>query len=190
VRRYDTYDTAWQRVLACFVDGILFVPLLPLLYYCSLPERSPAVIASASILWWVFGYSYLIISIALFGQTLGKKLLGIKVLAAATRRLPTLKQAVLRVSCAMAFSALELGYLLYLVSAHRYFLSAERQGWFADNTGFLNVLWCLADAAYFVFVRRHRALHDFIAGTIVVRMDAPGRQRHAPGFHKHSIMDV
>jgi uncharacterized RDD family membrane protein YckC len=184
------YDTAWKRIGASLVDGLVFLPLLPFLYYCSLPQRSPLVIASASIFWFLLSYSYFVFSLTLFGRTFGKKLLGVKVLDAATRSLPSLRQAVLRISPDIAYHALELGYLLYLVIMHRYFLRAERYGLFADIIGWLNGLWLFADVSCFLFIKRHRATHDFIAGTIVIRLDTPAIQRRVPDFHKSAVMDV
>jgi len=154
------------------VDGVVFLPLYWVDRWIWDTVSTPAVLVP----WFVVdSSSFVLYSVLLhgcFGQTLGKRLMGVKVFDVSGSKL-SLKQAVLRDSVYIALvvygliidlptvakgqnpysSATELSVAL-LVSLY------ASLGWFA-----LELVTMLANS-------KRRAIHDFIARSVVMRVDA------------------
>ncbi len=132
-----------QRLAAAFVDGLL-LGLLALAVV-----RLPLGLTAQRALLTAAGALYLILTTALTGRTLGKRLLGLRVVDITTGELCSLRAATLRwlVPAAPA--------LVSYVSP----VIASYTAWFS----------------FVVFVPilrspQHRGVHDLVAGTIVTRM--------------------
>ncbi|HEY8559327.1 MAG TPA: RDD family protein [Pyrinomonadaceae bacterium] len=164
----EKYQTFFSRIVAYLVDSFILLPLAilddwfrqaefpRLFFYFWLPLS--ALVAPV----------YRIAMHAAGGQTLGKMALGVKVLSA-DEKLLTLKQAVVRESPQLLIN---FG-LVYLGIA---FFGADPE---AENVkaatapiAALVMLWSLVDVLCFLFDIKRRALHDFIAGTVVVKANA------------------
>jgi len=161
------YDTFWPRLLAGIVDALILLPLFYLdsMIYEWFPVR--AVIVP----WFVCtSFAYLAYSIYLhgrYGMTLGKRLFRIAVVDLSERPL-SMGQAVRRDSVPLVLTALgvvlELPYLL---------------GWWSEAPGFLEYSyylleyagwsWFVAELITMLLNDKRRALHDFIARSVVVR---------------------
>lgn len=111
--------------------------------------RVPLPLAGQRLLWTTVNALYLILAIALTGQTLGKRLLGIRVVDVATGSLPGLRTAAVR------WAVIALPLLVGWVSP----AVASYTGWFSF-------------AAYVPILKapQHRGVHDLVAGTIVTRV--------------------
>jgi uncharacterized RDD family membrane protein YckC len=163
-RRYDTFR---PRLFAGIVDALIFLPLLYLDSKIYELFSARAVIVP----WFVcLSFAYVAYSIYLhgrYGMTLGKRLFQIAVVDLSERPL-SMRQAVRRDSVPLVLTALgvvlELPHLL---------------GWWSEAPGYLKYSYFLLDYAgwaWFVaelismFLNdKRRALHDFIAGSVVVR---------------------
>lgn len=112
---------------------------------------------------------YSILLHARYGQTLGKMVVGVKVLDVSEQRIPTLRQAFLRDSGYIILSALSLGYVIYLTATNQSLTGPDRL------TPPLQILagaifgWSLLEIITMLTNHKRRALHDWIAGTVVVR---------------------
>ena len=172
MRKYQNFS---QRVGAAFIDGLLFVPVLIADYYLLSPSLSVTILC----MWIAFTYSifltYSVLSHAYFGQTIGKRLMGIQVRDVSEERLPTLRQAVLRDIGYIVPTLVLIVYLEYLVVTGGYseYLQAAWDGTEPQAIRFLDVagmLWFAVEVVSMATNSKQRALHDFIAGTVVIRI--------------------
>lgn len=161
----EKYQTLGKRFWATFLDSVILMPVNLIFTVLTVVVSSSATgvaISSAAI--GLISVSYYILMHFYFGQTLGKMMMKVKVLddsevsinfgQAIIRSLPQLIPVMFTVSFSTADqasdpSATVVGSLIY---------------------GGTSIFW-LADVIVFLANAKHRALHDFIAGTIVVRTD-------------------
>jgi uncharacterized RDD family membrane protein YckC len=167
------YRTFWPRLWAGFIDGLVFLPITVFDRYFSSPARGAAVLVT----WAVFSYSaYWLYSVLLHahsGQTIGKRVMNIKVLDVSETAIPSLKQAFLRDIGYIVIDILTLAYFIYLVLAQKY---STRQQQLED--GLPGTILSIAGAGWFLLEigtmlanEKRRALHDYIAGTVVVNQE-------------------
>jgi uncharacterized RDD family membrane protein YckC len=143
------YQTFWLRAVAVIIDSLLLWPLAIL--ESNNAGKSPGVI---SILILVLQHSYYIIGHAQYGQTLGKRLMGLKVVR--THELLPLqwKHAIWRQM------------LWILLSVVYSFIDLETaQTWVIIPA----LVIFSADTLIAAIHPRRRSLRDFIAKTVVVR---------------------
>jgi len=160
------YRTFWRRFWAGYVDALVFVPLGVLDYFIwqhstSIPLRA---------LWFAI-YSasfpaYSILTQGLFGQTLGKRVLGVRVVDVSGRAL-TMMQALRReaINLPFVFWSFNAGLALVGRGENPHQLEQAEVGaaaWLGFGLFALELLTTLTNS-------KRRALHDFIAGSVVVR---------------------
>lgn len=170
----DRYRTFWLRFFAGLIDGIVFIPVGLLDAGIHYVVDDPAILVPWSVL---VAFSFLAYSIGLHarsGQTVGKRAMGIRVLSLDETPL-TLRQAIRRDSPLLVLTAVQV-----LLSVGR--LIRGGPVLFADSSTLSTVEWLLASANLIWFClelittltnRKRRALHDFIAGSVVVRTSSP-----------------
>jgi len=171
------YAGFWPRFGALWVDVLVLVPLAlasSWLQSVSIPLAILGTIANSAIF-----LGYTIYFHYRYGATLGKMATGIKV------TLPNgspigLKQAFLRSSVETGFGFLSLvaTVIAILHADPEQYLSAgwdERTEYVASLfpawhtiVSFASVLWFWSEMIVLLFNKRKRALHDFIAGTVVI----------------------
>ncbi len=167
----NRFRTFWRRLGAAVVDIIVFIPLSfldewVLSLQLATPTTATYLSASSSI--------YLLYSILMHGisgQTIGKMLTGVKVVDLAETPL-TLGQAILRDSFGLlfqlAFLAFALIHLDWWIAFQRGDI-AEIPRWYYI-LGF-GALWMfLLEVVTMLTNQKRRAVHDFIAGSVVVRL--------------------
>ena len=124
--------------------------------------------------------TYSILCHGLYGRTLGKLLFGVVVRDVSESPL-SLRQAVLRdivplVSAPLSL-AVEIPYVLRGIDPDGAERWAETMPGLLNWMGVLNwigLLWFCTELVTMLTNRKRRALHDFIAGSVVVRRDALG----------------
>jgi uncharacterized RDD family membrane protein YckC len=163
--RYITFS---RRAWAGIIDGLVLMPIGLADRYLAAPERGTLIV----LLWGTVSYSaywlYSVLLHARYGQTLGKMVAHVEVLDVSEERIPTLRQALLRDSGYIILNCASLVYLFTLVLSGRYSLDAETGGAPAMILALANVAWFLLELGTMVTNRKRRALHDYIAGTVVV----------------------
>ncbi|MBI3610201.1 MAG: RDD family protein [Nitrospirae bacterium] len=165
------YKTFWPRLGAAFLDG---AALAPFVWFDQVLWNftSSAIIL---FLWTLIYQFYQSLSIAysvgflyLFGQTPGKMAMGVLVLDNKDRKL-TLRQAILRnivsVILAPIYLLLVFSNLLVGQLANRGLGDPRFLMWFFGGM----VVWEVLEFITMLFNSKRRAIHDFIAGTVVVR---------------------
>jgi uncharacterized RDD family membrane protein YckC len=148
----------WRRLCASLIDGlILFIPLF-IYGFAKQPDWLD--------LGWTLAFElYILISTWKFGQTLGKKFLKIQVLRLDGQKVDFLSSFKRRV-VDLLFVALSL--LAFGSSSD---LPDNDWGSFLTTDWLfigLSAVWYFADSITIVCNTQRRALHDYIAGTVVV----------------------
>lgn len=173
------YAAFWQRVSAGLVDFLLLLPLL--LCMAPLETASPAVALLAYAVTYGAPYVYAVTLHATRGQTVGKRALGIRVVR--------LDGSPIGWRGALLRSVIDLGALLALLTgtalalvrvtfdAYRVHPWSERGALLEAEVPWLAVasqvyaVYVLVELVVIVSNRRRRALHDFVAGTVVVAVE-------------------
>lgn len=165
----DRYSTFWPRLWAGFLDGLVFSPISIAASYLLWPNHGTIFL----ICWTIFETSaYYVYSVwmhAHYGQTLGKKWMGVQVLNVAEDRIPTLWQAFLRDIGDIALTAAGLCYTLYLILTHHYSPAVVETSLFLGVVSWANTGWFVLEMVTMFTNPKRRAFHDLIAGTVVVR---------------------
>ena len=87
-------------------------------------------------------------------------------------RIPSWRQALLREIGTVVPSTCGLVYFIYLVLAKKYTMAASLENyWPLAALGFLNVGWFVLEITTMLANQKRRALHDLIAGTVVIRVE-------------------
>lgn len=154
------YQTFWPRFWSPTIDLIILLPFDFLLYsLCPYDAEnlSPYPIAELA-----SNFIYLVYIIFMnvnYGGSVGKLLCKIKIVDHQTNRRITYSQAFLRDSIPFFFVFA----ILFLVPTNEASL--------AITVSLVFLVWFLAEIITMLSNQKRRALHDFIAGTVVVRSD-------------------
>ena len=165
------YSTVGRRVIAGFVDGLVLAPIGFADAWLASPERGPAVILAWGVVSYNVYWLYAVILHSRTGQTVGKRVAGITVMDLSEARLPTFRQAFLREAAYVVVNWASLAYLFSLVLSGRYTREAETTGRMAELTTYAIFGWFLLEIITTLTNDKRRAIHDFIASTVVVRDD-------------------
>jgi len=172
------YDTFWERLLAMFVDGLIFWPFRFVdNWFC----QNHTSISRGTLLAWSIIYPLLVVTYSVvmhgkYGQTLGKMATKVKVVDISESPL-SMSQALRRDSIPIILI------LLGTAIDGPKILSGSSiiyGGSFHPGTPFYVVLfyfivgvgcigWSLSEIVTMLFSRKRRALHDFIARSVVIR---------------------
>lgn len=181
--------------MALIVDSVVFLPLIGV--YMWLPESGVSPTAHLAI---YFASSLtLLYNILLhwkYGQTLGKMVARVKVVDVRSEGSIALRQSILREIFYVATEILDFILLFLLIAAGSGF-NTETIYSSESYTVYLIFIWLAVDILVCLKSAKHRALHDFIAGTVVVDLSfriesAPGKNLEPPGpdayegLHSHS----
>ncbi|HEX8903262.1 MAG TPA: RDD family protein [Longimicrobiaceae bacterium] len=172
------YATFGDRLGAWIIDVLVLLPVT--LFALWLQMRSPAMTGLGALLALVVSHGYNIALTARWGQTLGKRMVNIQVrmadgapvglAAASLRRLPYVLRDAFGV-LALAAAAATLTQADYdsasAVTWRPGMLNAALPVWYQGVRGLFS-LFILADVCTFFTNKRHRTLHDFMAGTVVI----------------------
>lgn len=175
------YHTFGPRFMASFVDAcvlwpVQFVAIVVLAQ--DIPQGLAVIVLAAQ---------YLVLPLytmtmhARFGQTVGKMVTRVRVLDARTEAPITPRQAVLRDGIPALLTLGLAGYQAFLIlttaASPRDVTSGEA---LAASTAFwllalIPLVWFVAEVLTMLTNERRRALHDFIAGTVVIRTNVDDR---------------
>jgi uncharacterized RDD family membrane protein YckC len=164
------YRTFWRRVGALIVDSfVLLIPpvvLLLLFGFAIVENKSIEFYVELTLSCINLGYSILMHTC--FGQTVGKMALGVKVVDVSEERGINFKQAVLRDSVPLAFFVAMTSY--YLAFGYGQVEQAGLSGAIAGSLLYMGSAWGLAEMTTMLFNRKRRAVHDYFARSVVIRV--------------------
>ena len=176
------YGGFWVRLGAFFIDGIIWSPVFALTLWMNNHFRL------FQVYWWPFGAAlgifYWVYLVKRFGGTPGKLILGLRI-AKVDGSPAGYKEAILRYFPDFIYSVLWFAALVIALSQmsdaeyaslpHRerlQHIKALKPGWaFAAQIMFQ--VWMWSEFVVLLTNKKKRALHDFIAGTVVLRKGVP-----------------
>jgi uncharacterized RDD family membrane protein YckC len=187
-----TYATFSQRFAAMWIDLLVFLPLIPVYHGLESVSRRAALVFS--ILHVALGQAYSIYSHGRFGKTVGKWAMGIQVVRVSGEPLRWC-EAWLRSSVELCLAIVtSLGWIAAFIaiadseynglgwSARAALRAAHEPVWSAWAVK-VGSIWFLSEFVTMLFNKQRRALHDFIAGTVVLsvrgRSTVPGAAEQA-----------
>lgn len=165
----NRYNTLWERFLASLIDAIFLTALLfPIQWfiYDRLILTNETLIRIWDIFMELVLYVYTISLHALYGRTIGKRVMGLKIIDQSEKRAIGFRQALLRdlvpllgvtALCAAAWWTYDPDAI-----GDAYTLAGISSG--------ISFLWFIAELATAAMNGKRRAVHDYIAGTVVVRL--------------------
>ena len=162
IDQHERYSTFWPRFWAPSIDSIILYPitgLLPLAAFYIFPSA----LNILSIFTTLIYYAYSIYFHGTRGGTIGKLKCKIKVVSARGERRIGLKEAFLRDSIPLILSIALYSYILFVEP------SSMGESRYLQIVPAIFGFWFLAEIITMLTNKRRRALHDFIAGTVVVR---------------------
>jgi uncharacterized RDD family membrane protein YckC len=177
---YLKYATFWPRFWTTHVDDMVLWPLTAMLgWLAKVGDSVPAHIAVLT-LELIICWGYTIGMQGRYGQTLGKMACQVKIVDAATEGPITYRQALVREIFTMLYGlALLAGQIFQVIYGPPAILesgSAEQTFYFWYLKGTITVALVVGiDIVVMFFNPRRRMLHDYIAGTVVVRVDGAER---------------
>jgi uncharacterized RDD family membrane protein YckC len=164
----EKYKTSEQRIMALLVDGIILVIFTAVqnqvLSYTSSNLSANLVLLTFSFL----SLAYLTLPVYFYGQTIGKWLLKIQVVDISETKKLTFLQVTFRNPAYAIAILLSLPFIAYIAIYNEVNAYLESLSKVVNNYG---LLWYIAEIITFLTNSKRRALHDFIAGTVVVRTD-------------------
>ena len=163
------YQTARRRFWAGFIDGLVFSPLAFVDSWVLAESRPGWLIITWMLFVYPVNWLYGVLMHGFFGQTLGKMALGVKVLDVSESPM-SMRQAFLRDSFYIAINTLLLAYSIYLVLIGVR-IDPESFGTPDVVLGIAALLWFVGEIVSCLLNKKRRALHDFIAGTVVVNVE-------------------
>ena len=175
------YATIWQRIAAFIIDTLVFLPLLPLMFVV----HSRAGLLSVSVVSALAYFAYQVGIHALYGQTLGKRVMRIRVIRIDGVKIGW-RDAFLRSSVKLGIqvvSSIGFAMMLFAIPASTFpFASIDDRVENYKRFGpewrtlwdYVSYGWEIINALTFFTNAQGRVLHDMIAGTVVVKVIDPG----------------
>jgi uncharacterized RDD family membrane protein YckC len=164
------YRTVGKRFFAAIIDGLLFIPFTiinsTLMHQVDLKTLTIINVVE-SIIWTL----YIVIAHGKYGHTVGKKSMKLKVLDLSEENLIGYWRAFLREAIPF-FIALGTG--MYTLSrAGNMTVSEYTEEYGGDLTFFIPLIWLVIEIVSALTNNKRRAVHDWIARSVVVRIDQP-----------------
>jgi uncharacterized RDD family membrane protein YckC len=162
------YRTGYDRFWAAIIDSIVIMPLYLIDKWVA-GKVSPGIYAIEIIFFSVLIFLYSIVGHWRFGQTVGKWAIDIQVIDVSETRLLTLRQVLLRDSFTILLfigALIYFGFMTIKTSNMQYLANDFNE--FGDTPIFC---WTLLELVTMLLNSKRRALHDFLAGSIVVKLE-------------------
>ena len=163
------YATFWKRVGAGFLDGAVLAPLQWLNRYTWNATETPPILIMVGILSSFSYLAYSIYFISKFGMTPGKMVTGVIVKRVDESKIPTVKQAILRDIVAVVTKPIFC--IIMIVNVINGELANRGYGSFENMKIMTWIMgtWFIMEFVTLLMSKKRRSVHDFIAGTVVVR---------------------
>ncbi len=188
MRNMKNFATFWQRFLAMWIDLLVFVPLIVLYQFIEPVSKVAAVVFA--IVHGCLGQAYVICGHRRFGMTVGKWVMRIRVVRVTGEPLRW-REAWLRSAfdvCFMIVGGVAMVVTFSAIADSQYYgvgwrarsanLEATQPAW-AALTSWVGLVWFHSEVVTMLFNERRRALHDFVAGTVVVSEPRRGAAEQA-----------
>ncbi|MBK9320321.1 MAG: RDD family protein [Bacteroidetes bacterium] len=167
------YRTGIRRFVAAIVDGMIFIPLAFIDSFTRLHFLNNEFI----LLLWValvtaLPICYSVLMHFKYGQTLGKMLADVKVVSLSETTNLSFKQALLRDSFYIIVELFALIYFsLHLIQVQEVLPKMQLLDEFDNFGSSVAGVWVLLELISMLANNKRRAIHDFIAGSVVIKRE-------------------
>ena len=173
--RTHKYHTFGKRLFAGLIDGLIFVP------FSILDNRFEHTDNKTLFIGWTLFHTicwtfYVVIGHGKYGQTIGKRLMDIKVFDINETSLIGYKNAFLRESIWVFAVIAGIIYLTLSTSNITTFNAVIKATYYDDIVGLASGIWLILELITMFFSKKRRALHDFLAGSVVVDLNELQRE--------------
>jgi len=164
-----TYQTFWRRFWAGAIDGVVFFPIFLVNRWVWSHVSSVAVLGFWHVLNASLWLVYSVIGHAVWGQTVGKRVTGVKVMQLSGDPLG-LKRALLRDAASWVIAIVNVAgdfpkVMVGINPAH-----IKDRGTVGQILVWGAMAWFVLELATMLLNDKRRAVHDLIAGAVVVRV--------------------
>ena len=166
------YLTFWPRLWAGFVDSLV---LWPLAFVFTLTLQLDIPLWLSIIVWFLQSLIWVAYSVYMhgkYGQTIGKIVTKVKIIDAKTHNPVSFRHAIVRDSIPILIIIISEVYLAYHLATGTISIDDLINGESGTGAGWFLLIfagWYLAEIITMLTNDKRRALHDFLAGTVVVR---------------------
>ncbi|MFZ1528796.1 MAG: RDD family protein [Ferruginibacter sp.] len=159
------YQTVLRRIGASIIDGIIFLPIGFISEYF-IDQPGTLIYQISSITQTLLFAAYMIIAHAKYGHTIGKKMFGLQVLNYTETGNISYMMAFLRDS---VWVSIELGIAIYAFTQPGGLTTEVVNFSLEDISIWILYGWYILEFIVVLLNRKHRAIHDFMAGSVVVK---------------------
>jgi uncharacterized RDD family membrane protein YckC len=167
----EKYNTFSPRFWAGFIDGLIFIPLDIADYFIS--EYHTIISDTVIIFWFILSsMAFMIYSVlmhGIYGQTVGKMAMRVKVLDISENKLSmlqALKRDLIPIILICIGIVMELTQRINIENAND---SLNAYNIATNLVTYIGIVWFMAEIVTMLFNNQRRALHDFIAGSVVIK---------------------
>lgn len=160
----DRYHPGWARFIALWIDGFIVSVLSNVFGLLMRLELGVIIDLPLAIAHACIGVAYSVYMHGRFGQTLGKFFVRVRVVGLDGQRI-SYEQAVMREIVPLLVLPVSIWLSIYVVLYREYPVAATYLWAY-----WLCLIWSLLEMATMLFNEQRRAIHDFIAKTVVVRV--------------------
>lgn len=164
------YKTGLRRLGAAIIDTLVFIPL----FFADSFVRENLNNKIGLLLWLCFyiavSFFYTVFMHYKYGQTFGKMATKIKVITLDETRNLSIRQALLRDSFYILVETVGLIYFIFHLIRED-LSTTEILDSFDDFVGIVALFWILLELISMLANDKRRAIHDFIAGSVVIKTD-------------------
>lgn len=173
------YRTFWRRLFAAIADMIVLIPIGLVSYW--IWRQSSDIPRTLQIAWYAFStlswYVYEILLLGRYGQTIGRMLLKVRVFDVTETSHINYWQAIKRNCVPLFATIIVMPYQLHLIYLGKFYMQIPKPEYDAYTMllSYILLFWLLSEFITMLFSRKRRAIHDFIAGSVVIRI-APTKE--------------
>jgi uncharacterized RDD family membrane protein YckC len=165
----NNYRTFWKRFTAAIIDSIVLWPLTLINGYVEGSSNGYLFIIG-SLLFSAIYLAYFIILHGIYGQTLGKKIMSIKVIDINEVSPIGIKRATIReLPWIIAYFGIFIYLLILLSSTHRYNLEKAKDN-YSNFIFIISLSWMFIELATMLTNYKRRAVHDYLARSVVIKL--------------------
>ena len=168
---YNKYNTFNGRFWAGFLDGLILMPFALCDYIFLKPDNSLFIVIPWLIISYLLYFVYSIVLHWKYGQTVGKRIMKVSVVNASEENGLSLRQAILRDSIPLILQVLLL-FKLVLVTIRIGHYSEMDIIQESILLSYVSLGWFITEVVTMLTNKKRRALHDFIANTVVINSNA------------------
>jgi len=161
----NQYNTFWPRLFAAVIDSIVFIILGMVIAMIPIENNKNNFII-VQLLYSLLPLTYFVVCHGRYGYTIGKKMMNIKVTRVDEKNLIGYSRAFYRES---VWFLTNMALIVYLIIDN---LHSETIDTNVLRIGFYtSIVWSLLELVTMLMNEKRRAIHDFIAGSVVIKTD-------------------